>query len=379
MAVRRGVEADRLSHSVQRTDQELDSLTPDDGGHPTGDVSLFTLGTTLLRNRWRLARWMTVGALIAALVVFLRPTLYVASASFIPEGVDVNRSGLASLAGQFGMQLPSVSGSQSPDFYAGLLKSRELLQRIARDTIAVPELGTNRLPLLQLLGVKGSSQKQREERAAILLGGLIKTSVTRSTGVVELEIGTRWPSVSLYIATRLLRELNEFNQRTRQGQAAAERKFVEGRLTVAEADLRAAEDRLQDFLRTNRQFNSSPELVFQRDRLQRSLTLRQEVYTSLTQALESARLREVRDTPVLTVIEQPSVPSLPQPRKRIIGLLFGLVLGGFAGALWIVISEAVARRRMAGDIEADEFVNALRQARRDSLARLQSVARFIRR
>lgn len=62
--------------------------------------------------------------------------------------------------------------------------------------------------------------------------------------------------------------VNDFNQRTRRDQPAAERKFIEARLQVATADLRAAEDRMQQFLQGNR-VTGSPDLQFTRDRLQR--------------------------------------------------------------------------------------------------------------
>lgn len=71
-------------------------------------VSLFAVGTTLLQNRWRIVRWMFIGAAMAALSVISKPALYLALASFIPKGSDAaSRSGLASLAGQFGVSLPA--------------------------------------------------------------------------------------------------------------------------------------------------------------------------------------------------------------------------------------------------------------------------------
>ena len=77
---------------------------------PHGDeVSLFELGTTVLRNRWRIARWAFIGASVAALSVFSKPALYRASASFVPQGGNDSRSELASLAGQFGVSLPTGS------------------------------------------------------------------------------------------------------------------------------------------------------------------------------------------------------------------------------------------------------------------------------
>src|SRR5689334_9416812 len=190
------------------------------------EISLFALGTALLRRRWRIVRWALLGAVLAGLLAFFKPALYLASASFVPQGNDPGRSGLASLAGQFGVSLPTSTQSLSPDFYAKLLKSRVLLAPIARDTFVVQESGGRRIPFLDLFKIAGGTAAQREERGITLLKAIVGVSVVKSTGVVELSAATRWPSVSLAIVTSLIDGVNDYNQRTRQSQAAAERKFV---------------------------------------------------------------------------------------------------------------------------------------------------------
>src|SRR6188474_2498814 len=112
-----------------------------------GEISLFALGTTLLRHRWRIGRWMLAGGLLAALTVLFRPALFVASGSFLPLGAaDPTRSGLASLAGQLGVTIQQGNQTLSPEVYAKLIKSRVLLLEIARDTFAVQEMGGRRIP-----------------------------------------------------------------------------------------------------------------------------------------------------------------------------------------------------------------------------------------
>ncbi len=339
------------------------------------DLSLFAVGTILLRNRWQIARWTLVGGVLAALAAFTKPALFVASASFIPAGTEQNRTALAGLAGQFGVVVPAGNQSQSPDFYSSLLTSRVLLTGIARDTFVVQERGGRRIAFLDLFKIGGQSVQRREEEGVRQLGTIVKPSIVRTTGIVEISVATQWQSVSLAIANDLLTGVNNFNQRTRQGQAAEERKFVEGRLALAASDLRAAEDRLQEFLKTNRQFAGSPDLTFQRDRLERDVNLKQQVFTSLTQSYEEIRIREVRDTPVITVIETPSVPTLPQPRGRLARVLLGLIVGALFGAFIAFVSGAIARRRQEGDSEADEFVNTLGEVKGKMMGRFRRMRR----
>ena len=98
------------------------------------EISLFSLGTVLLRSRWRIMRWMFIGAVLAALSVISKPAAYVASASFLPQGSDAGRPGLAGIAGQLGISLPVGNQPLSPEFYSKLLTSRVVLLPIVRDT-----------------------------------------------------------------------------------------------------------------------------------------------------------------------------------------------------------------------------------------------------
>lgn len=343
--------------------------------NPSGDreISFLVIGTRLLRYRGRILRWMLVGGVLAGLSVLTKPVVYVATASFIPQGSnDAGRSGLAGLAGQFGVSFPSTTQSLSPEFYANLLKSRVLLAPISHDTLTVSELSGKRVAFTELVKIHEASPGIREESGIRALQGMVGVAIDKMTGVVNLSVSSPWRSVSLAIAAKLVNGVNDYNERTRQGQAAAERKFVEGRLALAGADLRAAEDRYAEFLRTNRDLGNSSELAMRRDRLQRDLNFRQQVFTSLTQSYEEARIREVRDTPMITMFEPPSVPTYPAARGRLKRALLGLVLGGLFGVVLAFVRDAIARRRGEGDPEVEEFVGIVSQIKNEILHPLRS-------
>jgi uncharacterized protein involved in exopolysaccharide biosynthesis len=331
------------------------------------DVTILALGTTLLRNRWRIIRWMIVVAAISAVMVLRRPRVYVASASFVSQSDESNRSGLASIAGQFGVSLGSSDASQSPDFYAGLLESRVLLLPITRDTLVVPELRGQPKSVLDLVGAPAGPQAFREERGVTQLQKAITLSIAKATGVIQISVTTQWRSVSLALARDLIQGVNDYNERTRQSQGRAERQFIEGRLDVASNDLRGAENRLTDFEAANRDIRS-PYLNLELQRLQRDVALRQSVFTTLTQAYEEARIQEVRDTPVISVFEAPYASTLPKPRGLLIGTVIGLIVGAVVGAFLSLVYGLLRRRREDGNGDAEEFARALREAKGELLA-----------
>jgi uncharacterized protein involved in exopolysaccharide biosynthesis len=272
----------------------------------------------------------------------LRATTYTTTFSFLPQATqDQARAGLTGLAGQFGLNLAALGGSQPPPkLYADLLLTREVLDPIATDSFPVDADTARRVALAEFLDVgRGSPLLVADKTLRALRRKVISTSVaTSTTGMVSVGVRTRSSYVSLAIAKRLLDGLNLFNVVTRQSQAREERRFTEARLAEARAELRAAEDAMQHFLQTNR-MTESPELTFQRDRLQREVTLRQQLVTGLAQRYEENRIQEVRDTPVITIIESPVLAARPDPRLRLLIVLLGTAAGVLTGILAVLVRE----------------------------------------
>jgi uncharacterized protein involved in exopolysaccharide biosynthesis len=315
------------------------------------EVSLRWFASVVVANRRALIAITAVGIVLGATVALLRKPTYTSTFSFLAETTqDPGRAGLASLAGQFGISLGSMGGSsQPPQLYADLLVSREVLTPIAADSVSVGRGQGGRVPLHDFLKVSGSDSAVVLDNAIRRLKrDVVAAAVATRTGMVTVTVRTRSPQVSKEVADRLLTGLNRFNLITKQTQAGAERQFAAGRLEAAREALRAAEDALQRFLQANRQFSNSPELTFQRDRLQREVTLQQQIVTSLAQQYEEARIREVRDTPLLTVIEHPIVPARPDPQFRALTVIMGALSGLVAGLL-LVLAVNVHSRRLGFD------------------------------
>ena len=128
-------------------------------------------------------------------------------------------------------------------------------------------------------------------------------------------------------------------------------------MRAAQDDLEIAEHELQIFLQRNRSYKDSPALTFEASRLERIINLRQQVYTSLAQAHEQARLDEVRDTPVMTIVDSPAGSA--EPTGHVASRVgFGLLIGFLLGAAAAMIYEYVAKLPQALPKDYEE----LRQA-----------------
>ena len=325
------------------------------------EISLLVLGAVLLRWRRRIIPLSLAGAGLGLAAGLLTTPVYTSRARFLPQVSEGSASGLALVASQFGIRVPTSGGAWGPPVYVELLRSRVLLEPIALDTVVLAEEGGRRVALMDLLEVDAPTPTRRADRAVTALARIVKSREIRALSAVEVTVTTRWPSVSLTLAERLVRGVNQFNVETRRSQAAAERQFVEVQAGEAERALRDAEDRLQGFLQRNRVI-TSPELDFERDRLQRQVALRQQVYTSLVQNREEARIREVRDTPVITVLEEPRLPVVPQARKPVFKGLLGALAGAMLGALIAFVAQGLSGARRHPSGEAREFFELVEEA-----------------
>lgn len=332
----------------------------------TGDHDPFLLAQVNLLLRWRgrIVALGLAGAVIGLASGLLRTRVYASSATFLPQASDANTtaSSLALAASQLGVRLPTATASWGPPVYVELLRSRALLAPIVVDTFEVTEEQGRRVTLMDVLEVQAPSPQVRIDRAVIRLRNIVAVRELKPLTGVELSVTTKWPSVSYAVALRLVESVQRFNVETRKSQAAAERQFVEARALEAERALREAEDRMQSFLTRNRTFAGSPELVFQRDRLQRDVGLRQQIYTTLLQGREEARVREVRDTPVITVLEAPRLPVLGESRRTALKGALGMMAGGILGLVFAFLSQGLAAARQAPSEEASEFFRLLEQA-----------------
>ena len=307
------------------------------------DASVAALKALVRRHARMLMAIPAVLAVVAVGWNLMRPRSYTARASFLPQRSDAARSGLGALATQLGIDVSLDRTGQSPAFYAELMRTPQLLGDVAAATYAIespPDTGT----LADLLHIRARTPALQRDAVTRRLGQMLEIRVDPSTDIVRIFVTSPSADLSRQLATGVLEEVNRFNVDRRRSRASAERKFTEERRAQARSELSEAEDRMRRFLESNRNFGGSPALAAQRDRLQRDLSLHQQVYSTLTQAYEQARIDEVRNTAVITVIEQPAQPARPDSRRLVTWLAASLLVGILAALAAAVLLDRDAQR-----------------------------------
>lgn len=348
--------------------------SPDPAAVPENDdgVSLLALGVVFLRWRRTIVVLGLMGGIFGLGRGLLSMRQYVSIAMFIPQTSANAPSGLARAASQFGISVPSNDVAWGPPVYVELLRSQALLEPIALDTVEVAEKDGQRVAVMDLLEITAPTPALQTALAVRALRGRFVTATeVEALGTVRLSVKTDWPSVSLALAEKLLSGINQFNLDRRRSGATAEREFVEAQVAEGERALRDAEDREQLFLQRNRVIES-PQLRFEHERLQREVLLRQQAYTALVLSRDDARIREVRDTPVITVLEAPRLPVVGEPRRSAQKGVMGGLAGGTLGMLLALLAHGVAGARQTPSEASKEFFGLLEEATPGILRRRRS-------
>jgi len=330
-----------------------DSISGPEQGNRT-EVSFLALVNSVFRHRRLIAKLTAFFFILTVGITMIRPAIYTSSASFMPQSNQTNGGLTSGLAAQFGFTLPAADAGNSPAFYAALIVSYDILRSLAETTytFSTVEGGFTGTLLDYSSEKQGKPLNIRREAVIRELEENFSVSMGRETGLVTFQVRSHNPELSSLIVDRTLELINQFNLLNRQSQAATERIFVEERLDSAKVELRQAEDALEEFLDRNRSVPRPPDLEFIHDRLQREVVMRQQVVTTLVQAFEQARIDEVRDTPVITVVGTPRTPVLADsnrlPLRGILALIVGLMTGFF-------LAQSIEFMQRSRQQDRDEF------------------------
>lgn len=335
---------------------------------PDSEVDMIKLVNLLIR-RWRLVFGLpfVACALTAAYSLTVVPT-FTATSRIVPESPQGSSlpAGLSGLANQFGFGVGGSAGSYSPMFYAEVLTSLEIMERTVRAQYADPRLPANSgdsTSLLELMEIGEGESRSKLQRAIRNLRESVAVSVDQQTNIIQLSVDAQWPTLAAAVANRIIATLGEFNEQTRRTQAGQRRRFIEERGSVVQTALNEAEQDMRGFYERNRNWEQSPQLTFEERRLRRAVTVQQEVYLTLMREYEVARIDEVNETPVITVVDVAMPPlerSAPMRRRMV---LLVAILSGMVGAAWALADAYFDSIREAQNESYVEFLGLLRRAR----------------
>lgn len=291
---------------------------------PTDELSIVELRRGVAR-RWRwLVVWPVGAALVGALAAAAWPKTWTSVTTFVPEQTSNTGAllsgamgGLGALVGggdALGSLTSRLKDGPTLDFFADVLLSQELLTATLQTRFPVAGQPGRTATLLEQLDEGGATPERRLGNALRAMRRKAVVEAIRRSNMVSLSITLRDPQLSAAVANRMLELLNTFNLERRQRASREQRRFAEQRLAVARRELERAEGAKSAFLEANRGYKLSPRLAEQYESLERQVDIKQSVLLALARTFEESRVAEVRDTPLLTIVDR-AVPS-DRPLQR---------------------------------------------------------------
>jgi len=119
-------------------------------------------------------------------------------------------------------------------------------------------------------------------------------------------------------------------------QSSENRQFIESRMTDAKEELSNSEVKLTDFRKEHPFALDTPDLQLQRGRFMRDIEVNQEVFITLRQQYELAKIEELKETPVINILDE-GEPAIEKAKPQRVFIVFISMLGAVLLSFFVLI------------------------------------------
>jgi len=265
-------------------------------------------------------------------VQFIKQPQYVSWATvLLPSGGGGNLGGLAGLASQFGVNVPTGASADlsSPSLFPELLRSRTFAEKILDKKFYTKKFGKE-LSLISILTHGNESPKVGRDTlvtyALGTLGEMLEFDQDPTSTFSVIKVTTSEPLFAKQLVEVTLAELEALNRFYKSQKVNEKTSFIANRIASVENDLKSSETKLKEFNERNRQI-SSPALQLEQGRFERDVEIQKGIYLTLKQQYELAKIEEVQEASIVQVLDTPQVPLGPTNIKLKMSVLLAGVLG----------------------------------------------------
>jgi len=308
------------------------------------EINLINLFKVIWGGRWFIILTTLVGSLLVLAYTYTLTPLYKSEISLYPVLSSSKPAGISQLQGlaaSFGYDLGAAETNFNiPD----VVNSKRIRLAIInhdwyfsdiKDTISLLEYWhkDDKPGLFSLVFSikKTDPERQRlkwEERALKKINDRISVTESKKTGLITVSVLSEEPRLSKAIVTFIADALINYINQVQLKQASENRQFIEDRIKEVEAQLKESEENLKRFREDNRSIKDSPELQLELEHLMRDVEVNQQVYITLKQQYEIARIEEVKEAPVVNVLDEGRVvveKDKPKRLKTVLLMMFFLI------------------------------------------------------
>ncbi len=278
-----------------------------------------------------------VTVLAVLILLLLVKSYYTSVITILPDASKKSSlTQFSDLASMVGINIGDVGGTE---IYKNLVTAEAVLSPVIYSKYKTNEYpdSVNLVEYFEIDEYNNEPLEIRERKRfldvkEILLENII-TGLDKKTKVLTLKVTMPESKLSADVANKIVWSLDQYLRNKTKFHAREQRIYLEKRITQVKDSLFLAEEKLKNFRERNRVIENSPSLFLEQQRLLRDVEILQTVYAELNKHLELAKIEEVKDTPILNLMEYAKEPIIKAGPPKLLILIFIV-------ALSIVISVA---------------------------------------
>jgi len=271
---------------------------------------------------------------VAIIISLLLPKSYRSTVVILPETNQSKLSGLSNLASLAGVNVGTeVSLSR---LYPTIVTSEAVLKNVIYQKYRT-KLFPDSADLLKIWDISDKDPQLAYEAMLKSLRDGLEVSLDNKTSVLTISLLTQEPQLSADIINAVASELDLFVRTKRTTNASEQRKWIEERLKEVKVDLEKSENALKDFRENNRRVSDSPQLLLEQERFIREVQINSTLYTELKRQYELAKIDEIKNIPIVNIMDSGRPAALKEKPKRgiIVSISFLLSLFGSMGFVYL--------------------------------------------
>ncbi len=342
------------------------------------EVDFLELLSVLWSSRRTIIIYVFAFAILGLIHSFTSPYEYETRVTLMPESQQSFDAGaLGGIAGIAGIDLNALDGGGgfNPDLFPNVLSSASFLDSLAKRSfffrgpnveVTLYEYFTSyskSSPLSYILKIKkipsvlakwiagdkpsvNTLKDNRtwyafsEEEVEILknLEERISVDINSRSGLIQISIKMQDPFVCAQVADYAVNYLTEYVINYHVGKELKNYRFIKERFQEARFNFEIAQRKLATYRDKNQRIATSVNRS-EEERLESEFDVAFDLYKTLAQQQEKAKLKVQEETPVLHVLDPIQVPYKKSEPRRLLILILSSFIGGMFGIIVLFVKE----------------------------------------
>tara|TARA_Y100000748_G_scaffold297089_1_gene290672 strand:+ start:2144 stop:3316 length:1173 start_codon:yes stop_codon:yes gene_type:complete len=305
-------------------------------------IDFKVLASVLANNRLFIILFTTLFVIFGTSSSFLFKKYYKAEISLYPAKKDLSQGfgQFQSLAANLGMN--TANNDQNFNI-TDVVKSRLIANRVVNqdwsdlngqttDLITLWKINKN--PWYSFsLNASTTDSSLIIEKAIKRFDKHVQVTEDRISRLIKISTTFQDPIIAASVANFIGNQVEIYIQKENSAQSKKEKLFISDRLSIVKEELIMSELDLKDFKERNRGYEESPELFMIYSQFFREVEAKKEVYLTLQKQLELARIEEVKQSPILHILDHAVAPIKKTSPNRRLFFLVSAFLGFLLSSL----------------------------------------------